>query len=142
MQSHLVVLWRFRSSHRLFHRQLCNGLHHHRHSSCSANIQDWLTLPLAIWVQGKENKKPNRMHPHPSQSDLAYMRRFVGMAHAHLLRLDSLHHYCGHTMGQAALQAGALISRSVWQGGDFGHIINVGMMLQYHQSIIEFTNHL
>ena len=116
----MVAIWRTRSRNRLFHWQSGFGMYYHRHSNCLTDIQDWLTLPMAFWLYRCRHRKSDGLYTHPAESALADFRRIVGLVHAYIIWLATMHYNYWYSMGKATLQDGRAFActfrqrRDVW----------------------------
>ena len=116
----MVAIWRTRSRNRLFHWQSGFSMYYHRHSNCLTDIQDWLALPMAFWFYRCRHRQSDWLHTHPAESALADFRRIVGLVHAYIIWLTTMHHNYRYSMGKATLQDGGAFActfrqrRDVW----------------------------
>lgn len=72
---------------------------------------------MAVRFEGQEHEEPDWLHTHTPEYPLADIRRSVVMDNARVFRITALHYGDRSSMGQAALQDGWIIARSIRQGG-------------------------
>lgn len=71
---------------------------------------------MAVRFEGQEHEEPDWLHTHTPEYSLADIRRSVVMDNARVFRITALHYGDRSSMGQAALQDGWIIARSIRQG--------------------------
>ena len=71
---------------------------------------------MAVRFEGKEHEVPDWLHTHTPEYPLADIRRPVVMDNARILWITALRYGDRNSMGQAALQDGWIIARSIRQG--------------------------
>ena len=104
------------SRHRLFHGKPGDGHHHHWYPCGTADIQDWLVVPVAFRSRGERHEESHRLHPHTAEYPMDCLWRSVGMADTRLLRSAAVHHHHRHSLCQTAFQDGRTVARTIRKG--------------------------